>query len=99
MKRTLGAPRRPTALVALVVLLTSMLAGVIGVVGSTTIAAHAAGRPSSPTDATKVPHYFGPWPNWANKSSTWKPWPGTGVRCWAPCPARNSPPRKASKPP
>ncbi|WP_053084070.1 hypothetical protein [Nostocoides australiense] len=24
-----------------------------------------AARPASPTDSTKVPHYFGPWPNWA----------------------------------
>ncbi len=22
--------------------------------------------PSGPTDETKVPHYFGPYPNWAN---------------------------------
>lgn len=70
MKRTLGAPRRSTALTAAGVLLMSMLAGVIGVVGSTTVAAHGAGRPSSPTDATKVPHYFGPWPNWANSPLT-----------------------------
>lgn len=26
----------------------------------------AAAVPSSPTDETKVPHYFGPYPNWAN---------------------------------
>lgn len=26
--------------------------------------------PISPTDATKVPHYFGPWPNWANSPFT-----------------------------
>ncbi len=26
--------------------------------------------PSSPTDETKVPHYFGPWPNWANSPYT-----------------------------
>ena len=24
-----------------------------------------AAAPSSPTDGTSVPHYFGPWPNWA----------------------------------
>ena len=23
-----------------------------------------------PTDASKVPHYFGPWPNWANSPLT-----------------------------
>ena len=26
--------------------------------------------PGSPTDETKVPHYFGPWPNWANSPLT-----------------------------
>lgn len=26
--------------------------------------------PSGPTDETKVPHYFGPWPNWANSPLT-----------------------------
>ena len=26
--------------------------------------------PSSPTDAATVPHYFGPWPNWANSPLT-----------------------------
>ena len=26
--------------------------------------------PSSPTDETKVPHYFGPYPNWANSPQT-----------------------------
>ena len=26
--------------------------------------------PSSPVDETKVPHYFGPWPNWANSPFT-----------------------------
>jgi FtsP/CotA-like multicopper oxidase with cupredoxin domain len=28
--------------------------------------AAATGAPASPTDPTKVPHYFGPFPNWAN---------------------------------
>ncbi|MEU9241009.1 multicopper oxidase domain-containing protein [Streptomyces sp. NPDC048385] len=32
--------------------------------------AAAATGPSSPTDETKVPHYFGPWPNWANSPLT-----------------------------
>ncbi|MGW3268293.1 multicopper oxidase domain-containing protein [Streptomyces sp. NPDC001056] len=32
--------------------------------------AASAGGPSSPTDETKVPHYFGPWPNWANSPLT-----------------------------
>ena len=26
--------------------------------------------PTSPTDETKVPHYFGPYPNWANSPQT-----------------------------
>ncbi|WP_198520382.1 multicopper oxidase domain-containing protein [Kitasatospora sp. CB02891] len=30
----------------------------------------AAAAPAGPTDATKVPHYFGPWPNWANSPLT-----------------------------
>ncbi|MFD1661062.1 hypothetical protein ACFSL4_23380 [Streptomyces caeni] len=32
--------------------------------------AAAADGPSGPTDETKVPHYFGPWPNWANSPLT-----------------------------
>ena len=27
-------------------------------------------QPASPTDETKVPHYFGPYPNWANSPFT-----------------------------
>jgi FtsP/CotA-like multicopper oxidase with cupredoxin domain len=27
-------------------------------------------KPVGPTDETKVPHYFGPWPNWANSPFT-----------------------------
>lgn len=30
----------------------------------------AGAAPSGPTDETKVPHYFGPWPNWANSPLT-----------------------------
>ena len=30
----------------------------------------AAAMPSSPTDESKVPHYFGPYPNWANSPFT-----------------------------
>src|SRR5690349_11815442 len=26
--------------------------------------------PAGPTDESKVPHYFGPWPNWANSPLT-----------------------------
>jgi hypothetical protein len=30
----------------------------------------AAAKPIGPTDETKVPHYFGPYPNWANSPFT-----------------------------
>src|SRR6478736_1952380 len=30
----------------------------------------AASPPTGATDASKVPHYFGPWPNWANSPLT-----------------------------
>jgi hypothetical protein len=29
-----------------------------------------AAMPMNPTDETKVPHYFGPYPNWANSQFT-----------------------------
>jgi FtsP/CotA-like multicopper oxidase with cupredoxin domain len=32
--------------------------------------AHATAMPSGPTDESKVPHYFGPYPNWANSPLT-----------------------------
>ncbi len=46
-----------------VVAMTAMLVGQIpgGV---------AAAAPTNPTDGTKVPHYFGPYPNWANSPLT-----------------------------
>ena len=70
MNRILHRSRRRTVLAAAAALLVSASVGVLGVVGATTTSAQAAGRPSSPTDATKVPHYFGPWPNWANSPFT-----------------------------
>ncbi|HEX5917491.1 MAG TPA: hypothetical protein VFY76_06525, partial [Nocardioides sp.] len=70
MNRILQRSRRRTVLAAAAALLVSASVGVLGVVGATTTSAQAAGRPSSPTDATKVPHYFGPWPNWANSPFT-----------------------------
>ena len=30
----------------------------------------ASAMPATPTDETKVPHYFGPYPNWANSPFT-----------------------------
>ncbi|CAN7552239.1 multicopper oxidase domain-containing protein [Terrabacter sp. LjRoot27] len=46
------------------VLALGMQAGVV----PATVAA--ASPPTGPTDSTKVPHYFGPWPNWANSPLT-----------------------------
>ena len=31
---------------------------------------HVTAMPAGPTDETKVPHYFGPYPNWANSPFT-----------------------------
>jgi FtsP/CotA-like multicopper oxidase with cupredoxin domain len=48
-----------------IVLSVLMLATIL--VGSTNLVTAA---PSSPTDESKVPHYFGPYPNWANSPFT-----------------------------
>ena len=42
--------------------------GMQAVVVAPTVAVAAA--PTDPRDETKVPHYFGPWPNWANSPLT-----------------------------
>ncbi len=34
------------------------------------VADSASAMPANPTDGTKVPHYFGPYPNWANSPLT-----------------------------
>ncbi|HEY3438450.1 MAG TPA: multicopper oxidase domain-containing protein [Actinotalea sp.] len=39
--------------------------GAVGLAGPVALTA-----PTSPTDETKVPHYFGPYPNWANSPFT-----------------------------
>jgi len=44
-------------------------ATVVGTAG-VAVVSPAAAAPSSPTDGTQVPHYFGPWPNWANSPFT-----------------------------
>ena len=49
----------------------ALLGAVFAVMMSGPVAAAAAGplvaaTPSSPTDESRVPHYFGPYPNWAN---------------------------------
>ncbi|GAA0925919.1 choice-of-anchor D domain-containing protein [Kribbella koreensis] len=41
-----------------------------GPVSAVTPARVSAAGPVSPTDETKVPHYFGPYPNWANSPAT-----------------------------
>src|ERR1700749_1678078 len=52
--------RTPIALTSLMVL---ALCGAF-------VASSALGAPSSATDESKVPHYFGPYPNWANSPLT-----------------------------
>ena len=44
--------------------------------------------PSSPTDESKVPHYFGPWPNWALSPLT-LPMPPSPSPATAPAPRRS----------
>ncbi|KQY25280.1 hypothetical protein ASD16_07595 [Cellulomonas sp. Root485] len=39
-----------------------------GAAGGSTVVP--AALPASPTDSSTVPHYFGPWPNWANSQFT-----------------------------
>ena len=46
--------------------LSTQIAMLVVVALSMAFAAVAQALPSSPTDSTKVPHYFGPFPNWAN---------------------------------
>ena len=70
-----GAPRlsaRPLVLVlsSLLVLLISGFANVSGLGGLFKPAAAEAGTPASATDSAVVPHYFGPYPNWANTPQT-----------------------------
>jgi FtsP/CotA-like multicopper oxidase with cupredoxin domain len=65
--------RRLAALVAAFVLLVSAATpGAARVAPSAPDAAAppAPSMPASPTDQSKVPHYFGPWPNWANSQVT-----------------------------
>ena len=63
--------RRLVALAAAFVLMVSMAPpGLAGVRAPDGAAAPAPAMPSGPTDETKVPHYFGPYPNWANSPLT-----------------------------
>ena len=62
-----SSPRRWLSAIvasAATVLALGMQAGVV----PATVAA--ASPPTGATDASKVPHYFGPWPNWANSPLT-----------------------------
>lgn len=63
--------RRVTALMGVTALLMSALAvNATEVLAITPPAAAASSLPSSATDESKVPHYFGPSPNWANSPLT-----------------------------
>ena len=65
--------RRLAALIAAIALLVTAVTPSIAQVGQTAPAAasdRVAAAPSSPVDQTKVPHYFGPYPNWANSPLT-----------------------------
>src|SRR3954471_3036221 len=56
-------PRVRRTPIALLTMLTVLALGAL-------VASAAQGAPSSPTDESKVPHYFGPYPNWANSPLT-----------------------------
>ena len=56
--------RRAWALTAVTGLLATALTWLPG------LAAPARAVPASATDSASVPHYFGPWPNWANSPLT-----------------------------
>jgi FtsP/CotA-like multicopper oxidase with cupredoxin domain len=51
-------------------LMTFILIASLVLGGTAPARAQNANMPASPTDETKVPHYFGPWPNWANSPFT-----------------------------
>jgi hypothetical protein len=58
-----------TAAASQVVTSTSVASAVTSTTAAAALAPTAAGvlnAPTSATDKTKVPHYFGPYPNWAN---------------------------------
>ena len=79
MNTQFPAMRRLTALAGTGALVIGTLAGTAALVVAPTTSASAvavAGAPTSATDATKVPHYFGPWPNWANSPFTSSTGPG-----------------------
>jgi FtsP/CotA-like multicopper oxidase with cupredoxin domain len=65
-----GARRRTTASFLATLMVGGGLVGGLGSALSLSSPAQAltvprSAAPTDPTDSTKVPHYFGPWPNWA----------------------------------
>ena len=65
--------RRLAALIAAIALLVTAVTPSIAQVSQTAPAAasdRVAAAPASPVDESKVPHYFGPYPNWANSPLT-----------------------------
>ena len=54
--------------VAIFTLMAALVAFLMGPFGLAP--APAAAAPASPVDTTQVPHYFGPYPNWANSQFT-----------------------------
>jgi hypothetical protein len=57
--------RKVLNLMMAVLTITGLIVAVVGPVVAQPLA-----MPSGPTDQTTVPHYFGPWPNWANSPFT-----------------------------
>ncbi len=70
MNQTSRSGRRLTALGGVAALVLTGTVNVTALVGATSGGASAAGLPAGQTDETKVPHYFGPYPNWANSPFT-----------------------------
>ncbi len=73
-RRHRGIRRRP-AVIVLAVVLALLVSGVGPGQGVRNllvpeVAEAAEGLPASPTDESVVPHYFGPYPNWANSPQT-----------------------------
>ena len=64
------ARRAVLASLSLSVVVAAMIlpAGPSGALGAAPVVP--AALPSGPTDSSTVPHYFGPWPNWANSPFT-----------------------------
>lgn len=70
LRRRPGRRRAVLASFSLSVVVAAMIlpAGPSGALGGPPVVP--AALPSGPTDSTTVPHYFGPWPNWANSPFT-----------------------------